>query len=98
MFSTHTLNQVFLQKASGGLYPQAPLFRACSLSPKKLLVFQAKGVKIVRDIWEESDEGGKVRFATVQTYGDTTHTFVERSDFKKMFTQYSAKNVLFCTA
>ena len=41
-------------------------------------IFKAKGVKIVRDIWEESDEGGKVRFATVQTYGDTTHTFVER--------------------
>ena len=41
-------------------------------------ILKAKGVKIVRDIWEESDEGGKVRFATVQTYGDTTHTFVER--------------------
>ena len=33
--------------------------------------------KIVREIWEESDEFGKVRFARVQTYGDTTHTFIE---------------------
>ena len=39
---------------------------------------QEKGVSVVRDVWEEEDEGGKVRFATVQTYGDTTHTFVER--------------------
>ena len=44
-----------------------------------------RGVKIVKDIWEESDDGGKVRFATVQTYGDTTHTFVERSGYKGLF-------------
>ena len=42
-------------------------------------------VKIVKDIWEENDDGGKVRFATVQTYGDTTHTFVERSGYKGLF-------------
>ena len=35
-----------------------------------------KGVKVVKDIFEESDESGKVRFAVVQTYGDTTHTFI----------------------
>jgi 4-hydroxyphenylpyruvate dioxygenase len=46
---------------------------------------QEKGVKIVRDIWEESDAGGKVRFATVQTYGDTTHTFVERKGYEGLF-------------
>ena len=43
------------------------------------------GVKVVRDVWEESDEAGKVRFAKVQTYGDTTHTFVERSGYKGLF-------------
>ena len=42
-----------------------------------------KGVKVVKDIFEESDEFGKVRFAVVQTYGDTTHTFIERG--KKNF-------------
>lgn len=26
-----------------------------------------RGAKIVKDIWTESDEDGKVRFATVQT-------------------------------
>ncbi|OXA38286.1 4-hydroxyphenylpyruvate dioxygenase [Folsomia candida] len=44
-----------------------------------------RGATIVRDIWEESDENGKVRFATIQTYGDTTHTFVERGDYQGLF-------------
>lgn len=44
-----------------------------------------RGVKVVRDVWEETDEGGGVRFAKVQTYGDTTHTFVERSGYKGLF-------------
>jgi len=44
-----------------------------------------KGVKIVKEIWTEEDEGGQVRFATVQTYGDTTHTFVERQNYKGLF-------------
>ena len=75
----------------------------------------------MKDIWTEEDEGGKVRFATVQvhnlgyhhhqmnyhveyiqslnhhfrkdlkqlpffqTYGDTTHTFVERQKFNGLF-------------
>jgi len=42
-------------------------------------------VKVVKDIWSEEDEGGSVRFATVQTYGDTTHTFVERAGYKGLF-------------
>lgn len=44
-----------------------------------------RGAKIVRDIWEESDEFGSVRFATLQTYGDTTHTLVDRSKYKGLF-------------
>ena len=32
---------------------------------------------MIREIWEERDENGLVRFARVQTYGDTTHTFIE---------------------
>ncbi|XP_064095017.1 4-hydroxyphenylpyruvate dioxygenase-like [Macrobrachium nipponense] len=44
-----------------------------------------RGAKIVKDIWEEKDEFGKVRFAVVQTYGDTTHTFVERGNYKGLF-------------
>lgn len=44
-----------------------------------------KGVKVVKDIYEEQDQYGKVRFAVVQTYGDTTHTFIERTNYKGLF-------------
>jgi 4-hydroxyphenylpyruvate dioxygenase len=44
-----------------------------------------RGATIVKDIWEESDEFGKVRFAVLQTYGDTTHTLVDRSGYKGLF-------------
>jgi len=44
-----------------------------------------RGVHIVRDIWQEEDEFGVVRFATVQTYGDTTHTFIERGSYSGLF-------------
>lgn len=44
-----------------------------------------RGVKVVKDIWSEEDEGGKVRFATIQTYGDTTHTLVERKGYSGLF-------------
>jgi len=44
-----------------------------------------RGATVVRDIWEESDGAGTVRFATVQTYGDTTHTFVERGNYNGLF-------------
>ena len=46
---------------------------------------KARGVKVVRDIWEEEDKSGKCRFATVQTYGETTHTFIERQNYKGLF-------------
>ncbi|XP_067295799.1 4-hydroxyphenylpyruvate dioxygenase [Pseudorasbora parva] len=43
------------------------------------LVKKAKerGAVIVREPWVEQDSGGKVKYAVIQTYGDTTHTFVE---------------------
>ncbi|XP_042220146.1 4-hydroxyphenylpyruvate dioxygenase-like [Homarus americanus] len=44
-----------------------------------------RGAKVVKEIWEEEDEGGRVRFARVQTYGDTTHTFVERGNYNGLF-------------
>ena len=46
---------------------------------------KARGVRVVKDIWTEEDKDGKVRFAVVQTYGDTTHTFVERGGYKGLF-------------
>jgi len=40
-----------------------------------------RGAKSVREPWEEKDEFGTVVMATIQTYGDTTHTFVERTNY-----------------
>ncbi|KAJ8680533.1 hypothetical protein QAD02_016320 [Eretmocerus hayati] len=50
-----------------------------------LKVAKERGAKVVRDLWEEEDEHGVVRFATVQTYGDTLHTFVDRTKYKGFF-------------
>ena len=44
-----------------------------------------RGATVVRDVWTERDEGGYVKFAQVKTYGDTTHTFVERSKYTGLF-------------
>ncbi|KAL7838134.1 hypothetical protein AOLI_G00265380 [Acnodon oligacanthus] len=43
------------------------------------LVKKAKerGAAIVKEPWVEQDKDGKVKYAVVQTYGDTTHTLVE---------------------
>ena len=44
-----------------------------------------RGAVGVREPWEESDEHGVMRFATIRTYGETLHTFVDRSEFKGPF-------------
>ncbi|KAB5522436.1 hypothetical protein PHYPO_G00159510 [Pangasianodon hypophthalmus] len=36
-----------------------------------------RGAVIVKDPWIEQDNYGKVKYAVIQTYGDTTHTLVE---------------------
>ncbi|EGD78006.1 4-hydroxyphenylpyruvate dioxygenase [Salpingoeca rosetta] len=48
----------------------------------------ARGAKGVREPWEEKDEHGTVVFAQVQTYGDTTHTFVERTNYTATATHF----------
>jgi 4-hydroxyphenylpyruvate dioxygenase len=40
-----------------------------------------RGAKVVREPWEESDDKGTVVFARVATYGDTVHTFIERTNW-----------------
>ena len=39
----------------------------------------------VREPWEETDEHGTVRFATIEAYGETLHTFVDRTDYNGPF-------------
>uniref|UniRef100_A0A672GMA8 4-hydroxyphenylpyruvate dioxygenase n=2 Tax=Salarias fasciatus TaxID=181472 RepID=A0A672GMA8_SALFA len=36
-----------------------------------------RGAAIVREPWVEQDSHGKVKYAMLQTYGDTTHTLIE---------------------
>jgi 4-hydroxyphenylpyruvate dioxygenase len=42
----------------------------------------ARGVEAPR---EESDEHGRVKLATIETYGETVHTFVERGEYTGPF-------------
>lgn len=44
-----------------------------------------RGGTVVKDIWEESDKKGTARMAVVQTYGDTTHTLLDLSNYKGDF-------------
>ncbi|CAH6778907.1 Hpd [Phodopus roborovskii] len=44
-----------------------------------------RGAKIVREPWVEEDKFGKVKFAVLQTYGDTTHTLVEKINYTGRF-------------
>jgi 4-hydroxyphenylpyruvate dioxygenase len=43
------------------------------------------GAKSVTEPHEVSDEDGTVRLATIETYGETLHTFVDRSDYRGPF-------------
>jgi len=45
----------------------------------------SRGAVAVRERHEISDPHGSVRLATIETYGETLHTFVERGDYKGPF-------------
>jgi 4-hydroxyphenylpyruvate dioxygenase len=45
----------------------------------------ARGAKGVREPYEQSDDHGTIRLATIATYGETLHTFVDRSQYKGPF-------------
>ncbi|XP_069082961.1 4-hydroxyphenylpyruvate dioxygenase isoform X2 [Pleurodeles waltl] len=36
-----------------------------------------RGAVVIKESWIEEDEGGKVKYGIVGTYGDTTHTLIE---------------------
>ncbi|XP_063820545.1 4-hydroxyphenylpyruvate dioxygenase [Pseudophryne corroboree] len=44
-----------------------------------------RGATIVKEPWIEEDKYGRVKFAVIQTYGDTTHTLVENLDYTGIF-------------
>ena len=45
----------------------------------------SKGATAVMEPTKMNDENGEVILSTVQTYGDTTHTFVQRNEYKGDF-------------
>ncbi|XP_076675347.1 4-hydroxyphenylpyruvate dioxygenase [Andrena cerasifolii] len=48
-------------------------------------IAKERGAKVVKDIWEEKDDYGVVRLATLRTYGDTYHTLIDKSKYKGVF-------------
>ncbi|XP_073169587.1 4-hydroxyphenylpyruvate dioxygenase isoform X2 [Lepidochelys kempii] len=44
-----------------------------------------RGAVIVKEPWVEEDKSGRVKFAIIQTYGDTTHTLIENLNYKGLF-------------
>ena len=44
-----------------------------------------RGARSVREPFEMKDENGTVRISTIAAYGDTVHSFVERSDYRGAF-------------
>jgi 4-hydroxyphenylpyruvate dioxygenase len=44
-----------------------------------------RGARSVHEPYELRDEHGTVKLATIATYGDTVHTFVERGDYRGTF-------------
>jgi 4-hydroxyphenylpyruvate dioxygenase len=45
----------------------------------------SRGAEGVREPWEERDRDGVVRYATIKAYGETLHTFVDRSEYSGPF-------------
>ncbi len=45
----------------------------------------ARGARGVRDPWTAEDGDGAVRLAQIATYGETVHTFVDRTDYRGAF-------------
>ncbi|NWI49389.1 HPPD dioxygenase, partial [Calyptomena viridis] len=43
------------------------------------------GAVMVKEPWVEQDKFGKVKFAVIQMYGDTTHTLIEKLNYKGLF-------------
>lgn len=55
-----------------------------------------RGARSVREPWTETDENGTLSLATVATYGETQHTFVDRSRYQgpSLAPGFSANDVL----
>ena len=52
---------------------------------KSWLETMARGAKRYAEPFSKSDDNGEVKMASIHTYGDTIHTFVERKNYKGTF-------------
>lgn len=43
---------------------------------------KSRGGTILKDIWTEKDEFGEVKMAIIKAFGDTTHTLIERKNYR----------------
>ncbi|CAJ0958416.1 unnamed protein product [Ranitomeya imitator] len=71
-----------LQKHGDGVKDVAFEVEDCDFLVKKA---RERGAVIVKEPWIEEDKYGRVKFAVIQTYGDTTHTLVEKMDYSGIF-------------
>ncbi|XP_053328651.1 4-hydroxyphenylpyruvate dioxygenase [Spea bombifrons] len=71
-----------LQKHGDGVKDVAFEVEDCDFLVQKA---REHGALIVKEPWIEEDKYGKVKFAVIQTYGDTTHTLVEKLDYTGIF-------------
>ncbi|KAG8597683.1 hypothetical protein GDO81_002355 [Engystomops pustulosus] len=71
-----------IQKHGDGVKDVAFEVQDCDFLVKKA---RERGAVIVKEPWIEEDKFGRVKFAVVQTYGDTTHTLVEKLDYNGIF-------------
>ncbi len=46
---------------------------------------RSRGAQVVSEVQEYKDDDGTVRTSSIETYGETIHTFVERGDYKGLF-------------
>src|SRR5579872_5106529 len=55
----------------------------------------ARGARAVRPPWTEEDAHGRLRLASIATYGDTQHTFVDRTRYRSGLLEpgYEAENL-----
>ncbi len=60
---------------------------AFSVNDLEAIVARAveQGATVISPISELSDDDGKIRKATLKTYGDLTHTLIERNGYKGEF-------------
>uniref|UniRef100_A0A3B4VJU9 4-hydroxyphenylpyruvate dioxygenase n=1 Tax=Seriola dumerili TaxID=41447 RepID=A0A3B4VJU9_SERDU len=71
-----------LVKHGDGVKDVAFTVEDCDLLVQKA---RERGAVIVKEPHTLEDKYGKVRLAVLQTYGDTTHTFVERTGYSGLF-------------